>query len=114
RWPLRQRQKPPSSRLSSTDISPNSSRRSGTSATPRATIASTVGLAIVCPASASVPEDGSNPIAAQSSVDLPAPLGPITVTISPCCTVSSTPCTACTAPYETQKSLSCNSAALKI
>ena len=41
RWPRRQRAKPPSSRLSSTDISPNSSRFSGTRPTPRATIAST-------------------------------------------------------------------------
>ena len=98
RWPLRQRQKPPSRRLSSTDISPNSSRRSGTSATPRATMASTVGRAIVTASSVNVPCERSMPIAAHSSVDLPAPLGPITVTISPALTLSSTPCTACTSP----------------
>ena len=61
-------------------------------------MASTVGLAMVIPCSASVPLERSKPMAAHSRVDLPAPLGPITVTISPSCTLSSTPCTACTSP----------------
>ena len=98
RWPRRQRAKPPSSRLSSTDISPNSSRFSGTRPTPRATMASTVGRAMLWPASCRPPLDGSKPMVAFSSVLLPAPLGPITVTISPSPTDSPIWCTASTGP----------------
>ena len=98
RWPRRQRAKPPSSRLSSTDISPNSSRFSGTRPTPASTMASTLGRATGCPPSLSVPVEPSRPMMAFSSVDLPAPLGPMTVTISPSPTVSATWCTASTGP----------------
>ena len=98
RWPRRHRAKPPSSRLSSTDISPNSSRFSGTRPTPASTMASTLGRAIGCPPSLSVPVEPSRPMMAFSSVDLPAPLGPMTVTISPSPTVSATWCTASTGP----------------
>ena len=97
-WPRRHRAKPPSSRLSSTDISPNSSRFSGTSATPRRTMASTVGRAMVSPPSVKPPCEGNRPMMAFSSVVLPAPLGPMTVTISPSPTCSSIPWMACTGP----------------
>ena len=38
------------------------------------------------------------PATARSSVDLPAPFAPISVTISPGCTSSETPCSAWIAP----------------
>ena len=44
------------------------------------------------------PSNGSNPMIADKSVVLPAPLGPITVTIWPGATASDTLCTASTLP----------------
>ena len=57
-----------------------------------------MGLAMRSPARVRLPLDGSRPIAAHSGVVLPAPLGPMTVTISPSSTLSATWCTASTAP----------------
>jgi len=84
--------------LSSTDISPNSSRFSGTRATPRATMASTLGRTMRSPARLMDPVAGKRPMAAHSKVVLPAPLGPMTVTISPSFTSSRTWWTASTWP----------------
>ena len=47
---------------------------------------------------------------APNSVVLPAPLGPITVTIRPASIASDTPCTASTLPYATCRSRTSSSA----
>ena len=64
-------------------ISPKSSRFSGTKPMPCATMVSTLGRAMRWPSQLMAPLEGSSPMAALSSVVLPAPLGPMTVTISP-------------------------------
>ena len=64
---------------------PNSSRFSGTSARPAITRSSSVSRATSAPPKRTWPRViGSTPINAASSVDLPAPLGPITVITLPC------------------------------
>jgi hypothetical protein len=73
----------PSSRLSSTDIVAKSARVSGTSAMPSMTRSSSDSRSTVAPSYATVPRAGSAAISALSSVDLPAPFGPITVITSP-------------------------------
>ncbi|MND49443.1 hypothetical protein D3C80_403870 [compost metagenome] len=66
---------------------PNSSRFSGTRPRPRDTITSTSGTASRLPSKATRPREPSTPMMAESRVVLPAPLGPITVTICPWPTV---------------------------
>jgi len=62
---------------------PKSSRFSGTRARPIITRSSSVASARSWPSKTTVPREGSTPISAFSVVDLPAPLGPITVTTWP-------------------------------
>ncbi len=62
-------------------MEPNSSRFSGTRFMPRTTMRSTSGTCSMLPSKATWPEDGSRPMMADRVVVLPAPLGPITVTI---------------------------------
>ena len=68
-------------------MAPNSSRFSGTSVIPRATMRSTSGTTSRVPSKATWPLLPSTPMMAESIVVLPAPLGPITVTIWPSPTV---------------------------
>jgi hypothetical protein len=79
-------------------IEPNSSRFSGTRFMPRTTIRSTSGTCSMLPSKATSPRDGSRPMIADRVVVLPAPLGPITVTILPSPTARLTPLTASTLP----------------
>ena len=79
RW----RGKAPRVRLSATVISANSSRRSGTRHSPCATRASTSVCVMDTPSYRTSPRAGNSPITALSRVVLPAPFGPITVTIEP-------------------------------
>ena len=94
--PERRLENPPSSRFSSTVISWNSSRFSGTNVIPRRTSASVSQRSTRSPAKRIVPREGSSPMIAPSSVVLPAPFGPITVAIFPVGTDSDTPRTAST------------------
>src|SRR5512141_1537234 len=75
---------------------------------PRATIVSTAGRVSVAPPKRTVPRAdplaGSAPMMAASMVVLPAPFGPITVTIWPRGTSRCTFCSASTLPYATQRS----------
>ena len=66
-----------------TDMSVNNSRFSGTRQRPRSTRSSVSRSPMSAPSNAMRPAKGSRPIAAVSSVVLPAPFGPITVTIWP-------------------------------
>jgi hypothetical protein len=77
--------------LSSTGIEPNSSRVSGTSAMPRITRSSSGTSASGAPSNTMRPRARNRPINALSSVDLPAPLGPITLTTLPRGTCSARP-----------------------
>ena len=61
----------------------NSARVSGTSAMPSMTRSSSERRPIGSPSYSIVPRDGSTPISALSSVDLPAPFGPMTVITLP-------------------------------
>jgi hypothetical protein len=84
------------SRLSSTVIDPNSSRRSGTSAIPIATRSSMASSSSARPSNITAPSAGRMPITALSSVVFPAPLAPMTVTMLPGCMARDTPRTAST------------------
>ena len=94
--PDRRRENPPSSRFSSTVISANNSRFSGTSEMPMRTSASVSLPSIRSPANLTAPFAGSSPMIAPSSVVFPAPFGPITVAIFPLGTAIDTPRTAST------------------
>src|SRR6185369_13678754 len=89
----------PSTRLSSTVMEPNSSRRSGTRAMPIITRSSSGMTPMSCPSNCSVPREGITPISVFSSVDLPAPLGPITVTTLPGAASRFRPCSTSARPY---------------
>src|SRR6185369_5177463 len=89
----------PSTRLSSTVMEPNSSRRSGTRAMPIMTRSSSGMTPMSCPSNCSVPREGITPISVFSSVDLPAPLGPITVTTLPGAASRFRPCSTSARPY---------------
>jgi hypothetical protein len=84
--------------LSATDISAKSSRRSGTSTSPSATRASVWSAPSAAPSNSITPRLGSRPMIALSSVVLPAPLGPMTVTMRPAPTVRLAPRSASTLP----------------
>src|SRR5262249_2613048 len=80
-------------RFSSTESSGNTRRPSGTCTNPSATIASGLWPAIVRPSNSMVAARGvSRPEIVFNVVLLPAPLAPISVTISPRRTSSETPC----------------------
>src|SRR5690606_33933269 len=100
--PARYSLKPPSSRLSSTDMLPKSSRLSGTSEIPSETRRSTCHEPISEPRYCTEPEQlpvlGKEPMMELSRVDLPAPLPPITVTMLPRVTAMLAPDTAVTLP----------------
>jgi hypothetical protein len=70
---------------------------------PRATRSSTGHAIAFAPKQRSAPCAGKRPAIAPSSVVLPAPFGPITVTIDPGATASDTSRTASTLPYATDK-----------
>ena len=69
----------------------NNSRFSGTSDIPACTRAETSVVPRAMPSNPTWPRAGNIPMTAFSSVDLPAPFGPITVTISPAATLSDSP-----------------------
>ena len=95
--PLSARVKAPISRLSFTDMKGNTRRPSGTMAMPRRTIWSGERPSMRSPSKWISPLDGRfNPVMARSVVVLPAPLAPISATISPLSTVMVTPFSACT------------------
>ena len=96
--PSARRRKAPSRRLSSTLMLEKSSRFSGTRPSPAATRASTGRPSSEAPAKPIWPREGRMPMMALSSVDLPAPLAPITVAMRPASTESDTPRTASTPP----------------
>ena len=77
---------------------PNSARVSGTSAMPWSTRSSSVRRAIGLPRQSISPRTGSTPISAFNSVDLPAPLGPITVTTLPLAAFRFSPCSTVARP----------------
>ena len=80
-------------RFSSTVMVPNSCRRSGTCARPARTIAEVARRPIEVPSKRMSPADSvTSPMTVLSSVLLPAPLAPISATISPAATSSETPC----------------------
>ncbi len=69
----------------------NSRRPSGTCEIPRRTMASAARPVISCPSIRTRPAAGTiSPEMARSRVDLPAPLGPMTETISPARTFNET------------------------
>src|SRR5439155_4568417 len=75
-------------------------RPSGTWIRPRDTIDLGRAPWMGTPAKMMQPRDGrSRPEIARLRVDLPAPFEPTTATISPCCTVRSTPCRISAPPY---------------
>src|SRR2546421_8278871 len=96
--------KAPSVRFSATVSLGNSRRPSGTSATPRSTIASGDSLVRSCAVPSTVsdmrPRSGrTRPVTHFISVLLPLPLVPSSATVSPASTWSVTPRSALTAPY---------------
>src|SRR5947207_2468454 len=96
--------KAPSVRFSATVSLGNSRRPSGTSATPRSTIASGDSLVRSCAVPSMVsdmrPRSGrTRPVTHFISVLLPLPLVPSNATVSPASTSSVTPRSALTAPY---------------
>src|SRR5256885_4850191 len=96
--------KAPSIRFSTTVSLGNSRRPSGTSATPRSTIASAESLVRSCAVPSTVsdirPRSGrTRPVTHFISVLLPLPLVPSSATVSPASTWSVTPRSALTAPY---------------
>ena len=76
----------------------NSSRFSGTSAMPSITRSSSESAAIDWPWYSMPPRAGNTPMSALSIVDLPAPLGPITVTTLPLSARRSMPCSTSARP----------------
>ncbi len=89
----------PISRFSSTVMSANSRLPSGTCTSPRATISCGCSAWIGSPNSVtSPPRAASSPEIVLSVVDLPAPLAPISVTISPARTSQSMPLSTSSAP----------------
>ena len=93
------RRKAPISRFSRTDMRANTRRPSGLWPTPRRTISCGAAASIDFPFSVMLPERArSKPEMVRKVVVLPAPLEPISVTISPSSTLRETPRSACTAP----------------
>ncbi len=89
----------PISRFSTTVMRPNSRRPSGDCATPALTICVAERRVRSSPANSMLPLRGrSRPEIVFSVVDLPAPLAPSSVTISPSPTVIDTPLSAWIAP----------------
>ncbi len=89
----------PISRFSVTDMRGNRRRPSGLCAIPLFTIECGVAPVISCPWKRIAPWRGRlSPLIARSVVDFPAPLAPISVTISPSPTFSETPLSAWIAP----------------
>src|SRR5260370_16901908 len=87
-------------RLSSTLKGAKTRRPSGTSATPHATMAWLFSSTRFFPFSKISPaRRGIVPVIAASSVDLPAPFGPSSPTVSPCSTRVLTPCRTPAPPY---------------
>src|SRR6185437_2231103 len=87
-------------RFSSTVIVPNNCRRSGTWPSPARTMAGVGRRAIDLPSNLMSPDDaGRRPMTVFNSVLLPAPLAPISATISPAPTVSETPCSTFVRPW---------------
>ena len=81
----------PSARLSATVICANTRRPSGTIATPEVQTRCAGSRATSVPPTRISPAvRGCSPAIALTSVDLPAPFGPTTATVSPGPTVSST------------------------
>ena len=86
--------KPPISRFSATLMVPNTLRSCGTKDRPCRLIAGAPRPAISCSLKRTLPPLGrSRPATSFSSVDLPAPLGPMRATISPASTLRSAPFT---------------------
>jgi len=82
----------PTFRFSSIVNAPKTLRPSGTSENPRRAMSSGAAPAIPAPSIMMEPErGGTTPAMALSSVDLPAPFGPVTNRISPSSTVNVTP-----------------------
>src|SRR5438067_13751240 len=96
----------PRRRLSSTLKGANTRRPSGTSATPRATMAWLFAAASSTPSSWMLPARCAIvPVIAAMSVDLPAPFGPSSATVSPRSTCREMLCNTGAAPWLARSSL---------
>src|SRR4029450_2797796 len=94
----------PSSRLSSTLMEPKSRRPSGTMASPRSTIRCGLAARRSWPSQRTIPLRGrTRPATQPRRVDLPAPLGPSSATISPGATVTETDESTGTSPYDASR-----------
>src|SRR5262245_31862846 len=101
--------KAPMRKLSSTVSFGNSRRFSGTCAIPRSTIRCAERPTVVSPPNVMLPESGgTRPEITRINVVLPAPLGPITPTVSPGATPSETPHSARDEPQPAETSTSDN------
>src|SRR6185503_2887254 len=97
-------------RLSTTLISGNTRAPSGTTAMPRRTIASGGSPSMRSPLKRMAPplraRSGMRPRMARMTVVLPAPFGPMRLTISPRATLRLTPRSTCSGPYPASTSSS--------
>src|SRR6266508_5211135 len=85
-------------------------RSSGTSPSPRRARRWAGSPVIAAPSSVIVPAVGRcRPIRQRSSVVLPAPLRPTSVTTSPCATRIDTSCSTCASPYDADTPLTSSS-----
>ena len=103
----------PMRRFSATDMRCRMARPSGTSTIPAATATCEGAPASSRPSRRTDPPAGrTRPAMAFSVLLFPAPLGPMSATISPLPTVSETPRTASTCPYATRRSSTSSTGAL--